>query len=154
MSSGALYTAADCGGVETLDYDPVSGAFYGVGLRASPSVQRTLVRLAPDARSCSVVGAIPDYIMIAAGVSALDSTGGVLYWVAAPGGYPVNYTLNVYDLVGTRLADAATASAAPFCCFGACQPPATQPPCPWSLEYNDNECGGANGQGCRRRRRN
>jgi hypothetical protein len=99
--------------------------------------------------------------MIGAGVSAIDETSGILYWIsgelfrrqfvlcvitlrthtsysrAAPGGYPVNYTLNVYNLVGTNLADATTASTVPFCCFGGCQPPATQPICPWSLEFNN-----------------
>ena len=142
MSSGDVYTTSDCGGLETIDYDAGSGAFYGIGLRTSPAVERTLVRLSSDARSCAVVGAVPGYIMIAAGMSALDESAGVLYWIAAPGGSPVNYTVNVYNLVGTRLSDAATVSETPFCCVGGCQPPATQPPCPLSIEYNNNECGG------------
>ena len=124
MSSGNVYSTADCDTVETLDYDKASGYFFGIGLLTAPSVQRALVRLTPDAKTCSVVGVIPDYFMIGAGVSALDESSGILYWVAAPGGYPVNYTLNVYNLVGTRISDASTASEAPFCCFGGCQPPA------------------------------
>ena len=137
MSSGSVYSTVDCDTVETLDYDRASGSFFGIGLLTSPVVERVLVRLSPDAKTCSVVGPIPNYFMIGAGVSALDEAAGVLYWIAAPGGYPVNYTLNVYNLVGTRLSDASTASEVPFCCFGGCQSPATQPDCPWSLEFND-----------------
>lgn len=142
MSNGDVYATPDCNTVETLDYDSTSGSFFGIGLQLTPTVQRTLVKLSPDAKSCSVVGTIPNYVMIAGGMSALDSNAGVLYWISAPGGYPVNYTLNVYNLVGTSISDASTVSETPFCCFGGCTPPATQPDCPWSIEYNDNECGG------------
>ena len=159
MSSGGLYSTVDCDSLDTLDYDKASGAFYGIGLLTSPQVQRVLVRLSPDAKACNVVGAIPDHFMIAGGVSALDEGAGILCecdssanclarserlrlfpsadWISAPGGYPVNYTLNVYNLIGTRLSDASTVSDVPFCCFGGCQPPATQPICPWSLEFNN-----------------
>jgi hypothetical protein len=106
MSSGKPAPKPDCGGLETLDYDRKSGSFYGIGLQVrfsrrsmlglasfesvtaaclaqvSPTVQRTLVKMTPDASSCSVVGIIPDYFMIGAGVSAIDETAGILYWIS------------------------------------------------------------------------
>jgi len=137
LSSGEAQILPDCGELETLAFCASERAFYGIGLRNSKS-QRVLVRLAlgdSGPPTCKVIGDIDGYYMIGAGMSALDEGAGVLYWLAAPGGFPVNYTISAYHIVGTRLADATTVSDARFCCFSQCELAPPLPTCPWSIEF-------------------
>jgi len=136
LDSGKVAQMPWCGDTETTNYDLKTKAIYGIGLTIDPDAPagavRTLVQVKSDASSCMVVGNITGYWIIEMGVSAIDETNRVLYFVSTPcvqKGDPGCQGAGPMDLVGVDLGTGKTVSVATAFCE------MEKSTCPWSMEF-------------------
>lgn len=113
--------------LETLDYDPHTGLLVGLGLRAinETASERTLVSLDPLKQTWGVIGTVPDFLVAAANVAAINPSNRTLYWVGEQSS--ADGPNNPFYLIALSLEDASVQSASILC--------SNFDYCPWSLEW-------------------
>jgi hypothetical protein len=142
VRDGTVKVWPGCGYPSTLAYDTgASASFYGYGMEKNTSFPlgfaRTIVRLAPDASACAVIGRLQGHLILYAALTMLDPARRLVYGLAQPCVSPADPGCNGkspggFDLVGMDLDTGALATTVDSFCFGAGD--ARQPWCPWSME--------------------
>ena len=121
--------------LQTIDFDPVSGYFWGLGILAAASDDddtRVVVRMDAQTFNLTIMGSIKGYLLLLGPIAALDSTNRVLYWMGAESTNPEGG----FYYVGVSLVNASVVSVS--------SSPVTQPE-PWSLEMLNVGSGGRGG---------
>jgi hypothetical protein len=119
----------------TLEWDPVTGKVYGLGILVRGSgknatLVRTLSALDPATLTISEVGAVEGYLSEYDGIGAIDVAGRSLWWVGLPTGAGPNAPA---DLLQLSLDDARVLSAVQSFCDPSQLD--TNVSCPYSIEY-------------------
>lgn len=136
MVTGAVASKAlpdQCNGLQTLDYDPVTGKLYGIGLipHGGQNVSRAIVSLDCVSQDVSIVGAVPGYTTQYGAVATLDVASRGLYWI----GQEANASdYDPFYLIKNSIVDGSVLSVSDslICQF---QRAPKFVPCPWSLQY-------------------
>lgn len=115
----------------SMDYDPVSGAIYGMGqIPNNGTWERTIARLDCHSGAVTIQARVPQYTNQYGGDAALNVAERALYWVGQPAGAPMEGPMY---LVANSIVDGSVLSVSSneVCRFQR----GDFVPCPWSLQY-------------------
>ena len=108
--------------IVSLSYAADADVVVGLGINfAGGALQRTVSRLDPLSLRIDVVGNVSAETIASCGIAAYNSATRGLYWIGDRTGN------DAFELVQSSVADASLISTGALC--------ATDPECPWSLEY-------------------
>jgi hypothetical protein len=113
--------------LESLDFDPKTGLFYGIGLNFTNDEQhrRTLLSLNGKTGEIRQVAVIPGFFIISSSISAIDVQGRRLFAFLSPVG-----DNDSFDLVTINF-DTGKVLYSPQAC-------AEDAECPWDIQYYNN----------------
>lgn len=113
------------GNLESMSLNSRDGKVYGLSLHiVGEGFNRSISVMDPATLAISEIGIVPGFGIESGGIGTVDASAQTLYWIGMAAPYVPNSPL---FLVQVRLADATVVSAAQIC--------ASDPECPWSLEY-------------------
>lgn len=125
MGNGQTGSWQDCDTLETLSYNPATKGFIGVGLY--PNRTRLIATMDGTTGSCNVLGQVPGYFIIEAGMGALDAASGQVWTIMQPSTGGQNAP---FDLL--QISTAGGVSVLSNNTLEACPNPSD---CPWQVEF-------------------
>jgi hypothetical protein len=125
VTSGKVRVAAEnsTNNIVTLSYDATTDVIVGLGINvAGGKLQRTISRLDPKTLTVSTIGKTSVEVIESGGIAAYNSATKGLYWIGDKTGND-----DFFLVQNSVEAGAKVLSTGDLC--------ATDPNCPWSLEY-------------------